>query len=225
MVGLTRPFLHSRNKHPCFTPSGSVLLLYISSFCSKVHTKVELQEKWVSTEEMSMACRETFGDSCRLCLSPGLLFRAQLLRQDTCKKGQSCLVAFIPWHLPLLFRFSGKGVGVVGKQQASSFPPLSFGSDRNIKLQLVASIWPRFIWGKADHFPKLHSTIFVCLFFLIFFQLDVSCVLMQHLSKVFPSVPCFHSFGKLYLSLSVFLFCESVSLFASCSPSWWRLWS
>ena len=137
MVGLTRPFLHSRNKHPCFTPSGSVLLLYISSFCSKVHTKVEMQEKWGSIEEMSMACGETFGDSCLLCLSPGLLSRAQLLRQNTCKKGQSCLVAFIPWHLPLLFRFSGKGVGVVGKQQASSFPPLSSGISNY-------SWWPQF---------------------------------------------------------------------------------
>ena len=43
-----------------------MLLLYISSFCSKVHAKVEIQEKWVSIEETSMACRENANDSCFL---------------------------------------------------------------------------------------------------------------------------------------------------------------
>lgn len=64
MVGLTHPF--SIPDISTLVSSGSVLLLYISSFCSKVHTKVEMQEKWVSIEEMSMACGETTGDSCFL---------------------------------------------------------------------------------------------------------------------------------------------------------------
>lgn len=71
MVGLTRPFLHSRNKHPCFTPSGSVLCSTSVLFAVRSTIKVELQEKWVSTEEMSMACRETLVTAAALSVTAG----------------------------------------------------------------------------------------------------------------------------------------------------------
>lgn len=96
----------------------------------------------------------------------------------------------------------------MGKQQATSFPaPLRFLQ----KYQITAGILTLAqisLRGKADHFPKLHSTIFclfvLSVFFFPIFQLDMFCVLIQHLEPVFSLVfTVLRTFWKLHLSLFV----------------------
>ena len=76
---------------------------------------------------------------------------------------------------------------MVDKQQATSFPtPIQFLQKYQITAGIL-SLAQISLRGKAGHFPKLYSIIF-CLFVLscIFchFQLDVFCVLIQHLEPV-----------------------------------------
>lgn len=62
----------------------------------------------------------------------------------------------------------------------------------------------------------------MCVFFPPYFQLDVSCVLIQHLSQVFPSVHCskyplevvFKPFRYLFCKLVSFSFLQSVLVVA-----------
>lgn len=184
MVGLTYPFLHSR--------SITLISFYWVSpfalnqfFCSKVHEKVEMQGKQVSIEEIPMACTETIGDSCFLTVRhPAFSSGPSCSGRIRGRKDSNALwLLHHMWHLLLFFGFSEMGVEVVGKQQATSFPtPIQFLQWYQITAG-VLNLAHISLRCKAVHFPKLHSTIFVYLFFLcVFFSplFSVRCVLCSY---------------------------------------------
>lgn len=147
-----------------------------------------MQGKQVAIELIPISCKQTLWRQL-LPHCPSLAFSAgpSWPGRNTWKIGQSCLVAFTLWHLLLLFWFSEMGVGVVGKQQATSFPtPIWFFQKYQITAGLL-SLAQISREAKQTIFQNyIHSTIFwfVCSFSVFFFQLDVFCVLIQHLEPV-----------------------------------------
>lgn len=169
MVGMAHfriyPLLCSRNNHPYF-------ILVSELVCSESHCPQESRNAGETGRHRTDSNRLQESPVTAAASSPSIASLSagpSWPGRSAWAIGQSCLVAFTLWHLLLLFWFSE--MGVVGKQQAPSFPTPTLLLQKYQITAGLLSLAQISREAKQTIFQNyVHSTIFlVYLFFLCIF--------------------------------------------------------